>query len=131
VPAKGINDDPRTPSLVPRPDPQTKVRTRLAASRVAAGLTQEEMAWATGIPIALYVRLERGQHRNPRLGWLVNAAIVLDLSLDDVMDEWMADWYRVVGYSRSTPPPPEWRSRPEVLKRAERYRRTEVEGSRE
>jgi DNA-binding XRE family transcriptional regulator len=111
-----------------RPDPQTNVRSRLAAHRVAKGLTQKEMAWAVGIPIALYVRLERGQHRNPRLGWLVNAAIVLGCELDDVFDDWMTEWHSGDGYDQRKPPPREWLERPEVLARAERYRRHEQEG---
>ena len=112
---------------MPRPGPQTKVRTRLGAYRVALGLTQKEMAWAIGIPIALYVRLERGQHRNPRLGWLVNASIVLGVGLEDVMDDWMSGWYSGDGFDRPKPPPSEWSARPEVLARAERYRHQEQE----
>jgi DNA-binding XRE family transcriptional regulator len=103
---------------VPRRAPQTKVRTRLAACRAAAGLTQMEMAWAIGVPIASYVRLERGEHKNPPLGWLVNAAIILEHDLDDVMDDSMHEWY---DFDRSKPPSPEWRRRPEVLARAARW----------
>jgi DNA-binding XRE family transcriptional regulator len=95
------------------------VRTRLAASRAAAGLTQKEMAWAIGIPIAIYVRLERGKHPNPRLGWLVNAAEVLSCGLEEVLDDEMLTWY---SYDRPERPPNEWHSRPEVHARSERWR---------
>jgi transcriptional regulator with XRE-family HTH domain len=112
-------------AIVPARAPQTDVRTRLAAVRVAAGLTQKELAWAIGIPIANYIRLERGQHRNPPLGWLVNAAIVLDCPLDELIDETMSEWYH---FDRAEPPPPDWRERPEVLTRAERWRIAEEQG---
>lgn len=104
---------------------QTEIRTRLAAARVAAGLTQKEMAWAVGIPIANYIRLERGKHKNPPLGWLVNATKVLDVRLDDLIDDQMQEWYR---FDRSKPPPPGWLERPEVRQRAERWRKYEDEG---
>jgi hypothetical protein len=83
-------------------------------------LTQKETAWAIGIPIASYIRLERGQIQNPPLGWLVNAAFVLECPLDDLLDEQMTDWYR---FDQPEPPPPEWYTRPEVLARAERWER--------
>jgi transcriptional regulator with XRE-family HTH domain len=105
--------------------PQTDIRTRLAAARVATGLTQKEMAWAIGIPIANYIRLERGQHRNPPLGWLVNAAIVLACPLDELIDDAMCGWYR---FDRAEPLPTGWRERPEVLARAERWRRDQEQG---
>jgi transcriptional regulator with XRE-family HTH domain len=108
---------------VSRSQPETKVRTRLAGWRAESGLTQKEMASAIGIPIAIYVRLERGQHRNPRLGWLVNAAIVLGASLDDVLDDWMSEWYGAYPYSQPSAPPSDWHERPEVAERRERYRR--------
>lgn len=112
-------------ALVPSRAPQTDIRTRLAATRVATGLTQKEMAWAIGIPIANYIRLERGQHRNPPLGWLVNAAHVLDCDLDELIDDAMREWYR---FDRPAPPPRQWRERAEVLLRAERWRVQEEEG---
>jgi transcriptional regulator with XRE-family HTH domain len=109
---------------VPSRAPQTDVRTRLAATRVATGLTQKEMAWAIGIPIASYIRLERGQHRNPPFGWLINAATVLDCDLDELIDDAMRKWYP---FDRPAPPPPEWRKRPEARERAERWLRHEQE----
>lgn len=98
--------------------PQTDIRTRLAATRAATGLTQKEMAWAIGIPMANYIRLERGQHGNPPLGWLVNAALVLGCPFDELIDDAMLEWYR---FDRPKPPPRKWRERPEVLARAARW----------
>lgn len=101
---------------------QSDIRTRLAAARVSAGLTQTEMAWAVGIPVASYIRLERGKLRNPRLGWLVNASIVLGADLADLLDDSMTAWYR---FDRSEPPSTSWYTRPEVLERAKRWKRDE------
>lgn len=114
--------------MLPRRAPQTNVRTRLAAFRAASGLTQKEMAWAIGIPIAVYIRLERGNHDNPRLGWLVNAAKVLNCDLDELFDERMLAWYRSDGFDRPEPPSPEWLVRPEVVARARRWRQDQEEG---
>jgi transcriptional regulator with XRE-family HTH domain len=99
--------------------PQTKIRTQLAASRAAAGLTQKEMAEAIGIPIATYVRLERGQIKNPRLRWLVNAGFVLDRSLDELLDEEMLEWYPFD--NQRQPALGQWINRPEAIARAERF----------
>lgn len=101
---------------------QSVIRTRLAAARVSAGLTQKEMAWAVGIPVASYVRLERGKLRNPRLGWLVNASIVLGADFPDLLDDSMRAWYH---FDRSGPPPESWYQRPEIRERAERWQREE------
>ena len=104
---------------------QSDIRTRLAAARVGSGLTQKEMAWAVGIPVASYIRLERGKLRNPRLGWLVNASIVLGADFPDLLDDSMMSWYHL---DRSGPPPKSWYERPEVCERVERWRRQEEEG---
>jgi len=101
---------------------QSVIRTRLAAARVSAGLTQKEMAWAVGIPVASYIRLERGKLSNPRLGWVVNASIVLGADFPDLLDDSMKAWYR---FDRSGPPSESWYERPEVRERAERWRREE------
>ncbi len=68
----------------------TVVRTKLANWRVWRNVSQREMSEATGIPIASYRRLERGQLDNPPLRWLVNCQLALDLpQIDDLIDdEW-------------------------------------------
>jgi transcriptional regulator with XRE-family HTH domain len=95
--------------------PQKKAPTKLAGFRVAAGLTQDEMSWATGIPIATYNRLERGELQNPRIAWLTNAAIVLKRDLDEVIEDWMRTWYVALG--QHAPPPQEWYESKEVRAR--------------
>lgn len=74
----------------------------------------------TGISIASYARLERGLIRNPPLGWLVNAGIVLGLYFEDLLEEEMTDWHPLAGVQEA--PSDEWRDRPEVKHRAERFR---------
>jgi transcriptional regulator with XRE-family HTH domain len=114
----GYADDKRVPARL-RPQIE-KPRTRLASFRLSAGLTQEEMAWATGMAPASYIRLERGLRRNPPIGWLVNSAIVLNCDIDDLIEDEMLEWHWRGG--RHEPPPPEWREREEALERAERWR---------
>jgi DNA-binding XRE family transcriptional regulator len=97
-----------------------KPRTRLASFRLSAGLTQEEMAWATGLASASYIRLERGLRPNPPIGWLANSAIVLGCDLEDLMEDEMHEWHWLG--QRHEPPPPEWREREEALERAQRWR---------
>ncbi len=46
----------------------------------------------TGIPIASYQRLERGQNRNPRLGELANCAFVLGQRLEDLIEDEWHEW---------------------------------------
>lgn len=97
---------------------QTEIRTFLADYRLVAGLTQQEMAWAIGISPASYIRLERGQNRNPPLGWLINAAFVLDVALEDLFEDRLSEWHPLGG--RREPPSAEWYQRPKVIERAER-----------
>ncbi|HLX32625.1 MAG TPA: helix-turn-helix transcriptional regulator [Gaiellaceae bacterium] len=102
---------------MPRP---AKIRTRLAYARLAAGLTQQEIAKMTGISIASYGRLERGLIHNPPLGWLANVAIVLNHNLEDFIEDEMREWQPLNGIKGA--PSIEWRDRPEVRERAERFR---------
>jgi transcriptional regulator with XRE-family HTH domain len=67
--------------------------TKIARLRVERGLTQKELAARIGISTASMARLERHAIKNPPLGWLVNAAIVLDVQLDDVLEDWMVGWH--------------------------------------
>jgi DNA-binding XRE family transcriptional regulator len=46
---------------------KTKARTKLAALRAARGVSQREMASATGLKFGTYVRLERGDVGNPQI----------------------------------------------------------------
>ncbi len=49
------------------------------------------MAELTGIPPATYWRLERGKTKEPRLSLLVNCALVLDVTVEEIVeDEWLS-----------------------------------------
>jgi transcriptional regulator with XRE-family HTH domain len=86
----------------------TKGETKLADRRLRAGLTQEEMAALTGISLAHYRRLERGQITNPPLRFLVNCALVLRVDLFDVIDDQWLEW---MPFDQRNAGPPElpWR----------------------
>ena len=53
--------------------------TRLSLIRHRAAMTQTEIAVRMGVSIATYQRLEEGRMANPPLGYLVNAAIILNV----------------------------------------------------
>lgn len=72
---------------------QTKVQTRLAAARVARGMTQQEMWEATGISRTSYLKLERKDgYRNPPLRYLANCAIVLGCELELLIEPAWRTW---------------------------------------
>lgn len=89
-------------SVAARRQPQTKVRSELAKARIRRGLYQHELAVATGISIASYRRLERGELRSPPLWWFVNCAHVLNVKLETILDRYQRDWHP----TRSAPRPP-------------------------
>lgn len=72
-----------------RHDPGTKAETKLARRRIAAELTQGELAEAVGISLPTYRRLERNKMRNPPLRYLVNCAIELDCDWRELVE---AEW---------------------------------------
>lgn len=100
-----------------RKDDQTRVRTHLAALRAERGITQDEMAHAIGISPAAYRRLERGGNKSPSLRYLVNAAIVLDVQLDDVIEDEWREWLALDPITAPEPPDRSrlWRKRRELL----------------
>lgn len=95
----------------------TWARTRLAALRADRGIPQAQMAHAIGVSATTYRRLERGHIDNPPLRYLVNAAIVLRVELDDVIDDKWREW--LVLDPIAAPEPPDlhrvWRKRRELL----------------
>jgi transcriptional regulator with XRE-family HTH domain len=99
--------------IAPRKEQQTDDRTRLAELRINKGVYQHELALQTGIPIASYRRLERGEVKNPLLWWYVNCAIALNVELEDVLDEQLLAW-------RTSAKAP---SAPDIGFLADRYRR--------
>ncbi len=75
------------------------------------------MAHAIGVSIATYRRLERGQLENPPLRYLVNAAIVLRVPLEDVIEPAWREWLALDPVSAPDPPDLRrlWRKRLELL----------------
>jgi transcriptional regulator with XRE-family HTH domain len=70
-------------------------QTRLASCRAAAGRTQTELAAAIGLSIATYRRLEQGLMPNPPLRYLTNAAMALEVPLDDLIEDDWRRWYEI------------------------------------
>ena len=64
--------------MPPKGQTRRASRSPLAFLRHSAGIPQVEMARRMGLSIATYQRLEERRMPNPPLGYLVNAAIVLD-----------------------------------------------------
>jgi transcriptional regulator with XRE-family HTH domain len=99
----------RVRSFDPRPRrASTAGNTRLARARLEAGYTQSEMSAWTGIPIATYRRLERGELRNPPIRHISNCAIVLKVALEDLIEDEWRDWlpldpYRTMRQPRALP----------------------------
>lgn len=60
----------------------------IAENRVRKGLTQEEVAKATGIPLRTYVRIEgaRSGYESVKAGNLQRIASFLGISVDDLLN---------------------------------------------
>jgi transcriptional regulator with XRE-family HTH domain len=71
---------------------QSKQATRLARLRIERGMSQGELAEASGISIATFRRLERGSMSNPPIRYLANCAIVLDVELEELIEEEWRGW---------------------------------------
>jgi len=67
-------------------------RSKIAARRQEAGLSQRELSELTGISMRQVQRLDGGEIDNPPIRYLVNIAMVLKVDLLDICeDEWL-DW---------------------------------------
>lgn len=85
--------------MAPTGQTRLKSRSRLAVVRHRAGVPQIEMARRMGVSIATYQRLEEGRMANPPLGYLVNAALILNVAVAAIVEpEWLS-WndFGVVG----------------------------------
>lgn len=77
--------------------------------RLEQGLSQEDMARLTGIPLRTYLRIERGEATNPGIRYLTNIAIVLGLDPHDdgiktvARYEWL-EWHPFKGGPQEPPP---------------------------
>jgi DNA-binding XRE family transcriptional regulator len=96
----------RAVSIRVRKPERSKGETKLARLRVTRGLSQTEMSELTGILPGTYWRLERGRLNNPRIRHLANCALVLGVSLEEIIeDEWLT-WAPLSVHA----PPPDGRS---------------------
>jgi DNA-binding XRE family transcriptional regulator len=82
-----------------RGDPaRSAQKTKLARLRLDRGYFQDDVADATGISLRTYQRLEGNELPRPQLWYLVNCAVVLGCSLEDLIeDEWLRFhelWYQ-------------------------------------
>ena len=96
-----------------RRKPQSKQATRLARLRLERGISQVELAQATGISIATLRRLERGNIPNPPLRYLTNCAIVLGVEVEELIEDAWREWLPL---ARTEAP-----EVPQALWRPERY----------
>src|SRR4051794_10393401 len=77
---------------MPRPEGSytTHGKTKLARLRNARDMSLRVAAGLIGMQPSTLWRLEHGRVKDPRLGWLVNAAMLYDVSLDEVLeDDWL------------------------------------------
>jgi transcriptional regulator with XRE-family HTH domain len=72
-------------------------------------VTQEELAEAIGVSAPTIRRLERGDAENPKLRHLVNCAIALGVTLDDVLEDDWLEWLPADGARKPPKPDKFWR----------------------
>ena len=60
--------------------------------RVRRGMTQEQLAAATGIPLRTYQDIERGARHKPPFAQLINCAVVLDCTIDELLEDRHRTW---------------------------------------
>ena len=88
------------------------METKLGALRVRRGVTQRELAEATGISLAVYIRLEHGRLKNPPIRCLANCAIALGVPLDRVLEDEWKTWTALDGGPAEPPKPMSLRRTP-------------------
>jgi transcriptional regulator with XRE-family HTH domain len=84
---------------------QSKKATRLARLRIERGMSQTELAEASGLSIATLRRLERGTIANPPLRYLANCAIVLGVKVEELIEDEWREWIPLA--QREPPASPE------------------------
>lgn len=78
--------------MAARKDEQTIVRTRIARLRVENGLSQAAVAYAIGLPLSSYRKLERGNQWHPDLCVLVNLSILYEVPLETLLEPAWLEW---------------------------------------
>jgi transcriptional regulator with XRE-family HTH domain len=87
---------------------QSKRATRLARLRTERGVSQRELAEATGISLATLRRLERGAKANPPLRYLSNCAIVLGVEVEELIEDSWRKWLPMARKTRPRNPQSLW-----------------------
>jgi transcriptional regulator with XRE-family HTH domain len=79
-------------------------RSKIAARRLEAELSQKELSELSGLSMRTVQRLDAGELQNPPIRYLVNIALVLDTPVLDICeDEWLK--WTVLDASAAKPPP--------------------------
>jgi transcriptional regulator with XRE-family HTH domain len=73
---------------------------RLKQAREAAGMTQQELAFASGLSLSMIAQLEQGAKTDPRMSTLTALAAALGVSVD-----------HLTGVGTAAAPPPRRRRR--------------------
>jgi transcriptional regulator with XRE-family HTH domain len=64
---------------------ETTLATRLKALRMAAGLTQQELAHEAKLSISLLAQLEQGRKKDPRVSTILSLAHALGCTADSLI----------------------------------------------
>jgi transcriptional regulator with XRE-family HTH domain len=87
--------------------PRPKRQSKLAQIRRWRGITQEELAAVTGVPVTTIYKLEAGKIANPRVRHLRNLALALDVPFERLLEnEWM-EWTAFDARAAEPPDPDE------------------------
>lgn len=82
-----------------------KPRTRLARIRIWRGVSQRDLAAATGISLSTIRRIESGEQTNPQIRYLTNIAAALHCPLETICEHEWLDW-TVFDQRAAKPPKP-------------------------
>ncbi len=82
-----------------------RVTTRLRATRLDRGFSQQDLAELTGIPLRSLERLDRGEVDDLPFRWLVNLSIALWCKPVDLAESEWFKWKEDITPARRTPRP--------------------------